>query len=43
MMSASGVPSTTLWLYSHRAVSGNDIRIDSMRPPVFSPKTVPRS
>ena len=43
MMSASGVPSATLWLYSHRAVSGSDIRIDSMRPPVFSPKTVPRS
>ena len=43
MMSASGDPGVTWWLYSHRAVSGSDMRIDSMRPPVFSPKTVPRS
>merc|ERR1719217_1920178 len=43
MISASGVPSSTWWLYSHRAVSGRDIRMLSIRPPVLSPKTVPRS
>ena len=43
MISASGVPSSTWWLYSHRAVSGSDIRMLSMRPPVLRPKTVPRS
>ena len=39
--SASFDPSAGDWLYSQRAVSGRDIRIDSIRPPVFRPNTVP--
>ena len=39
--SASSDPSAGDWLYSQRAVSGRDIRIDSIRPPVFRPNTVP--
>lgn len=41
--SASGLPAAGFWSYSQRAVSGSDIRMLSMRPPVFSPKVVPRS
>ncbi len=36
-------PSTGVWSYSQRLVSGSDMRIDSIRPPVFKPKVVPRS
>ena len=36
-------PSSGWWSYSHRLVSGSDMRMDSMRPPVFSPNVVPRS
>lgn len=41
--SASGEPALGWWSYSHEAVWGMDMRIDSMRPPVFRPKVVPRS
>jgi len=42
-ISASGEPASGTCEYSHRAVSGSDIRMLSMRPPVLRPKTVPRS
>ena len=41
IISASGEPAAGSCEYSHRAVSGSDMRIDSMRPPVLRPKTVP--
>ena len=43
MKSASGEPGTGWWSYIHLAVRGVDMRIDSVRPPVFRPKVVPRS
>ena len=43
MSSASGVPSAGCWSYSHLAVRGSDMRIDSILPPVLKPKVVPRS
>ena len=41
--SASGEPGEGVTLYSHRDVSGSDIKIDSILPPVFKPKVVPLS
>ena len=41
--SASGEPGSGVTLYSHRDVRGRDMRIDSILPPVFSPKVVPLS
>jgi hypothetical protein len=43
MKSASLLPGLGTTSYSHRAVRGMDIRMDSIRPPVFKPKVVPRS
>jgi hypothetical protein len=39
--SASGDPSLGWLSYIHDAVSGSDMRMDSMRPPVLSPNVVP--
>lgn len=36
-------PGAGWWSYCHRAVRGSDIRMLSIRPPVLSPKMVPRS
>ena len=41
--SASREPGAGFWSYSQRAVSGSDMRMDSMRPPVLRPNVVPRS
>ena len=41
--SNSGEPGAGWWSYSQPAVLGRDMRMDSMRPPVFRPKVVPRS
>jgi hypothetical protein len=41
--SASGLPGSGTTSYSHRLVRGILIRMDSIRPPVFRPKVVPRS
>ena len=43
MRSASGLPGSGVTLYSHRDVSGKDMRIDSILPPVFKPNVVPLS
>ena len=43
MKSASGEPGTGWKSYIQLAESGNDIRMDSVRPPVFRPNVVPRS
>ena len=39
----SGDPATGSKAYSQRTLAGNDMRIDSVRPPVLCPKIVPRS
>jgi hypothetical protein len=41
--SASREPGAGWKSYNQRARGGRDMRIDSIRPPVFNPKTVPRS
>ena len=41
--SASGEPGAGLWSYWNSQYLGRDMRMDSMRPPVFKPKVVPRS
>ncbi len=41
--SASREPGAGRKSYSQRTRGGSDIRIDSVRPPVFKPKMVPRS
>ncbi|CAL6432596.1 unnamed protein product [Bathycoccus prasinos] len=41
--SASLLPSFGCMSYCHLAVSGKDIKMDSILPPVFKPKVVPRS
>jgi hypothetical protein len=41
--SNSGVPGCGCMSYIQLAVKGSDMRMDSMRPPVFSPKVVPLS
>lgn len=40
---SSQEPGAGWWSYCHRAVRGRDMRMLSIRPPVLSPKMVPRS
>ena len=41
--SASALPGSGVWAYAQRTSGGIDIRIDSTRPSVRRPNTVPRS
>ena len=40
---SSSLPGSGWWSYRHCTRGGSDMRMDSVRPPVSSPKTVPRS